>query len=157
VNRVGASAVAAIVSAAIVSAAITPTSIIMGKTKKPTDNPSWAKSKARELLLDDLRVGVVPLYMHEAHAKVVHQARPEYSSYQYKYFRDKLCKLRRIVIDEKSGISFDERALANHRRVCPPTPHNHRGEPHWVGSVAEVLLKQDLKDGLHKKMPPSNL
>jgi hypothetical protein len=130
---------------------------MMGKKNKPTETVSWAKSKAREWLIADLRAGVVPLDRKAVKAKAIHQSRPEYSSYEYQYFRGKLCALRHMVADERNDIAFDVRALANHRRVCPPTPDNHRGEPHWVGSAAEVLLKQDLDAGLHMTMRPSKL
>jgi hypothetical protein len=129
----------------------------MAKAKKGADGTTWAESRARELLLADLRAGAIPLKMSEMHAKDVYQTRPQYQNFPYDDFRGYINRLRKFVAKERDNAATDEMAFEHHRKICPPSTHNHRGEPHWVGSAAEAFLNEDIDAGFHELMPPCEL
>jgi hypothetical protein len=89
--------------------------------------------------------------------RVVYAQRPEFATFEYTQFRDRLGALRRQIIEKKDRSITDSAALAHDRQIHPDATHNHRGEPRWEGSEAERLLRLDMDEDKHKSMKPKNV
>lgn len=126
---------------------------IMPKKKEIT----WKDSEAKRLLIKDLTSGNIPLDPKEMEPAQVYLQRPEFASFAYEHFRDRLRDLRAQIRASKHCASSDSAALAHDRRIYPKKTHNHRGEPRWEGSEAERLLKQDMDEGKNKTLKPIDL
>ena len=118
---------------------------------------------ARKLLYEELAAGRIPLDskdMGPAEVFYTYSGTLEFQIEGMEYgptFTGRLLGLRKIVKRDKKRADDDKRelriAIENHK----PPSHNHRGEPQWNGSEAQALLKQDIADGKHLTMKPSEL
>lgn len=72
-------------------------------------------------------------------------------------FKRRLADLRKLVSRDKSRAEDDKRKVAKAIRNHPAPIYNHRGEPQWNGSEAKTLLKNDIEEGKHLTMLPSEL
>jgi hypothetical protein len=123
---------------------------------KKRDETKWRESTAKELLVQDLISGKIPLE-GKRDAKKHYNSRPEFQRFEYKNFRTNLQTQRSLIINDKASAQFDIDAVARHERICPAKSHNNRGEPQWVGSTAEGLLRVDMAAGKHLRMTPMQL
>jgi hypothetical protein len=117
----------------------------------------WRNSKARYLLEQDLVSGAIPLESSAMKPSDVYMQRHEFSSFEYKHFRDRLRELRKNILAQKDCAISDHEALIHDRQMHPKPVKNHRGEPRWEGSEAERLLRLDMDAGLHNMMKPKDL
>lgn len=127
----------------------------MPKKKKKVEN--WRTSKGRELLLADVRSGTIHADMDDEEA---FQSRPEFAVGESleeakRLFEGRLKSARGIIGRKNTRASSELALLREDRKVHPPPPTNHRGEPRWEGSVAQKLLKQDVAEKKHVGMKPS--
>ena len=119
--------------------------------KKPTP---WAKSKAKQLLREDIIAGVVTPEMDGA---AVFLMRPEFQLYKLTNFKSNLGNLREAITKDHKRMQKDcewfghDLALLKTLRKNDPLPIQ------WHQSEARKLLKQDIDDGLHTTMKPSDL
>lgn len=116
----------------------------------------WRNSKAKEILLEGLMNGEIPLTKEELSAEEVYRLHPEFQEYPYTNFRTNLNSLRKDVRDQKVKTFQDEEALEHDRNL---TSRNitQRGYQFWPKAKARDLLVQDLMEGKHERMKPIDL
>jgi hypothetical protein len=129
-----------------------PTTTTMTTKRRITP---WAKSKAKQLLADDIVRGTVTPVMRPIDIYEMHQ---EYKNYKIDNFRTNLRNLRKSIKKDKCCADSDRDALAHDLQVR----HPHvdillRSTPFWMGSEAQKLLKKDVDAGRHEKMKPWDL
>jgi len=116
--------------------------------------PSWRKSDGKKLLIQDIRANRIHAAMDYQEA---FQRRPEFNvgvtvAEALRLFKGRLLRARKKVAAQKSRAEL-ELALLQQDRITHPAPaHNHRGEPRWEGSVAQQLLKADVKAKRHEQL-----
>lgn len=118
-----------------------------GKEKGKT----WKDSLARRLLEEDLTTGTIPLSSEQMGPREVYIQRHEFSEFPYENFQANLRSLRKSVQEKKNSSSFDSAALLHDRQIYP------KKQERWEGSLAEMLLKQDINDNKHLLMKPMQL
>lgn len=124
------------------------------KRKKKKKKWSWQYSLAKEQLRKGLVSGKITLDM--SIDDVFHYT-PEVMKTDRKKFASRLRGLKEQVKADKKKANSDERDLCHDRSIYPIPTHNYQGEPRWEGSVAQLLLKQDVKNGRHETMSPKDL
>lgn len=115
--------------------------------------PPWGDSYVRELLLADLKEGVIPK-THQPHimdTREIFLSRPEYKLYGFKNFYSRLSALRDHLYASSTQASKDSEAFRIFVKNYPPKDTCSRGYPHWEGSKAQKQLKIDVANGEHKK------
>lgn len=130
----------------------------MAPTKKPE---FWRDSKAKQMLLDDLRNGRVPLQKGDGMTdKEVFASRIDlYNQFGgYKNFPSRLKRAREMITIKKDRSASDAAAFAHDRTLFPEKTVNHSGQPIWRDScVAKGLLTKDIEDGKHKTLTKKEL
>ena len=124
--------------------------------KQETGLPPWGESYARELLLDDLKQGLVPK-THQPlimSTREIFSTRQEYKLYGYKNFYSRLSALREQLGTCDSQADKDKKAFQIYICNYPPDDLCCRGYPHWEGSNAQRQLKADIDNGEHEKLTP---
>ena len=118
---------------------------------------TWAKSKARNLLYNDLVSGVIPLgSKDETGRKTIPSLReiyamhPEYALYHYSKFSSRVSSLRSIVKEGKSRAEADQRLFEAFVDNHPASAFSRNGYIQWQGSEAQTLARQDIAENLHK-------
>lgn len=124
----------------------------------------WNNSHpGRKLLLDEPSCGAIPLEAADMDAAEVHNIYSEYPEFLLKgmeygpTFQRRLRDLRKLVARDRTRAAEDMAALKSALSAHPVFPLNHRGQPHWNGSVAQALLQCDMALGRHKEKDPSLL
>lgn len=122
---------------------------------------SWAKSKARALLYNDITCGNVPLNQKEDGRRMklidIYNLRPEFQEYSYKKFSSRVSSLRRTIRNAYDRASWDQEAFTNFVSNHQPAFFSHKGYIQWQGSDAQRCLKEDLEAGLHESMEKKEL
>ena len=122
----------------------------------------WRNSKARALLLKDIRSGVLSLDANETTAQQaweVYKHSPAFlaEGVVFSQFKERL-RDHRKQMGKKAYISQKQlEALIHDRKLYPRAPHNHKGEPVFDASNAKPLLRTDVADKKYKTMTPSQL
>jgi hypothetical protein len=114
--------------------------------------PPWRCSHAKKLLIKDILDGNV---IEGMAPKKVFDLRPEFQLYKYENFVTNLRNLRKQIA-EKQDLADDDEAAFAHDEVFGLRV-NSKPYPRWQGSVAELLLKQDIDNGQHVHMKPREL
>ena len=126
-------------------------------TRAPKPVP-WAKSKAKELLRNDIILGKVNERMN---AQEVYLMRPQYKDYRMDNFRTNLGNLIKAVRkDILEHMGKDCEAYGHDRAVLAERHFDIDESPirnSWHRSEARELLKVDMELGLHKEMKPEEL
>lgn len=121
----------------------------------------WENSPAREVILDDLRSGVLPLENEDMTARqawdLVYSHLIEFHGVEYAQYYRNLRSHRAQVKKQRSNISWMVTALEHDRRLHPARTKNARGEPIFHLTIAKAALEQDVKDKKHLKMKPAQL
>ena len=118
---------------------------------------------AKILLRAEIMGGAIPLDATEMGPAVVYCACAQTNEFKMKgmecgpTFKRRLNDLRAAMGEDKRRADTDliaiKRGMANH-----PVPKlNHKGRVQWNGSLAQGILKCDMKLGRHKKMSPAQL
>ena len=81
----------------------------------------------------------------------------EFSNAPFKQFKERLADHRDRLIDQLDKMEEEEEAMVRDRQRFPKKTHNHRGEPAFCYSPAMQLLRQDVIDGVHKRMTIKHL
>ena len=119
--------------------------------KKPEQ---WKTSEAKALLREDIISKRVPASMG---AKEVYAMRAEYKEFPIKNFPTNLKNLRKAIADNFARMQVDCEAYGHDRAIlktlATADPTNHP----WHKSEAKKLLKQDIDEGKHLQMKPSEL
>jgi hypothetical protein len=108
---------------------------------KPEPEP-WKKSKAKKQLRKDIIDGIVTDKSKPQH---VYQMNPMYLEYPYDNFRTNLLALKKKVKTERASAVYAIEAIQYDRLRFPRPLTKANGEPLWNGSVAEMLLREEVK------------
>ena len=123
------------------------------KTKTPTIK--WRSSAAKQLLMDHLEEGKLPLDEEQCPIEAawnLYKSLPEFKNVHVDQFRRQLKAHREQVIRRKERLGHQDVALRKFRAENPRKTHNNRGEPVFDMLPGKALLRQDVKDGLHEQM-----
>lgn len=105
----------------------------------------WRNSHAKEILLNKLMDGTIPLTKEELGPNEVYKLHAEFQEFPYINFRTNLNSLRKEVKAQKAKTMVDEAALQHDRGITRRTI-SQRGYPFWPLSEARELLIQDLQE-----------
>lgn len=113
---------------------------------------AWITSEGRRLLFEDIGNGVVTQDMDW---EDVFFLRPEFAvgdtpEDAYRLFQSRLESALKIMGKRNNRASIELALLQEDRQVYPVPATNHKGEPRWEGSAAQLQLKKDVEDGLHR-------
>jgi len=122
----------------------------------------WRNSEARQIILEDLEEGILPLDANEVSAERAwdfYRHLPEFvgPGVVFSQFKERLKDHRKQVKRRQDQSRRESQALAHDRQLYPRQMHNHRGEPVFDLSNAKQLLHDDVKDKKHLSMTPSEL
>ena len=105
----------------------------MPRKKAP---PKWRGSRARELLLEDIKENIVS---DDILAELVYGMRVEYKEFEFTKFKTNLNNLLKFA-DKCRDRADDDKAAVEHDALLQTYDHNK-----WHGSDAEKLLEEDIK------------
>lgn len=124
--------------------------------EKPTakEEVEWKFSDARQIMLQALDDGVVPLEYgttigpRAAYDILINEGLEdtEYNDLFTRRLRD----LAGQVVGNADRANDDEHAYQNFMRNHPKRAFDSYGRPRWEGSEAERLLKEDMANGIHQ-------
>jgi hypothetical protein len=121
----------------------------------------WANCPGREILINDLQSGHLPVHEHELSAEeawdLVYQHMAEFVTVVFSQFEARLRDHRRQVRKNISRAISESESLAHDRLLFPRSNVNQRGEPVFDLSPAKLLLRADVAAGLHTRMTPTEL
>ena len=89
--------------------------------------------------------------------KAVREMRPCYKEFPLHQFSARLRDARKTINTKQGSTKVGITGLAADRVAFPPMTHDVDGRRRWEGSAAEKLLKEDMKEGMHKIMKPKEL
>ena len=116
----------------------------------------WKNSKARDILLMDLKNGVLPLDETELSAseawRTVYGILDDFVHVPFKQFEKQLQAHREQVKHANMARERDAISIAYDRKLYPSKIRNHRNEVVFDKSPAQPLLREDVKNGLHERM-----
>jgi hypothetical protein len=129
----------------------------MPKSRNP-DYIDWRKSTAREYLLEDLSLGGILFQKNEitaAEAWEFYQDQEGFEDVVFPQFRDRLRDHRKNVNENYLRSQREEAALSHDRQLFPRSKTNHRGELVFDLHPAKKVLRQDIKEGRHEGLTPT--
>ena len=116
----------------------------------------WRKSHARIVLLEDLESGVLPLEESELSVKEAWALYKNEDGFknlvEFGQFKKQLEAHREQVSKKKNKSSFEEKALDHDLTVRKRSKYNRRGELKFDYHPAKLLLRADVKNGVHKTL-----
>jgi hypothetical protein len=120
----------------------------------------WRNSKAKALLMQDLRCGIISLDRTMTACEVV-ASREEYGGCgmdNLKKFAPRLQRARKVVKEGKARAAADKAMIMKHIKMCQTRKTlNGKDERMWCGSNASKQLTIDVSKGLHIEMKPQEL
>ena len=124
-------------------------------------NIDWRSSESKELVLNDLRTGVLGLTEEETstdEAWEYYRNTVEFvrEGVGFPQFSARLADHRAQVGARVGRAQWDAASMHLDRSKHPYPSHNARGEPNFHLSPAETLLRQDVRAGLHLGLTPSH-
>jgi len=120
----------------------------------------WRKCPGREVLLDDLKRGALPLTEEELsteHAWSFYREMTEFDKIVFSQFKERLKAHRKQAVKLFSIVAADEAAFQKDLQMGfrNTRKHNKRGELVFDLSPAKQLLRDDVKDKKHEGLTPS--
>ena len=131
----------------------------MPRPKKP-GWIEWTGCKARQIVLEDLEKGILSLEENEVstlEAWEVYNALPEFEGVVFSQFKARLKDHRKLVNNRSNQSEREMQALLHDRQLFPRQTRNLQGEQVFELSVAQKLLRGDVRDKKHITMVPSEL
>jgi hypothetical protein len=125
--------------------------------------PWTTNCETRQILLDDLRSGLLPVNADELSAEeawdLVYQHMAEFVPVVFSQFKVRLKDHRKQVGADITWDALESEALTHDRSLFPrQTEQNHRGEePICDLSTAKLLLRDDVEAGKHHHMTSSQI
>jgi hypothetical protein len=117
--------------------------------------PPWRTSRAkthlRSLLLDSSS------WIQILEVEEIHRSEPLFLQYPLRSFKTNYKNLMKAVQLEKAAVEFDEEAVISDMTRFPRNAMTERGNPFWHGDNAQMLLAEDVKNGLSLNGKPSEL
>ena len=124
----------------------------MSAAEKPI---KWGNSDAKKIILEDLEEGHLPLSEEQystQNAWERYRQLPEFSTVPFAQFKRQLEAHRNQVIVRRERLGDEEFAFKQFRKRNPRKAVNNRNEPVFDMMPGKELLRQDIKDGMHKQM-----
>ena len=118
--------------------------------KKRDESPEykWRNSEARQLLLEDILNGSVPLEDDGTmSAEEIFQQRPAFVQSGWRLFPGRLKALREQLSREYQRVEDDLEAFENYISNHKPVADSVRGYPQWEGSEAQKQLNKEIDEG----------
>ena len=118
----------------------------------------WWTSKTREIVLQDLNDGVLPLTEEEMPAKAAwnlhykHLVEVIQDQVRFDQFEKRLEDHREQVSKKKHHFNAQMEAFRRTRELHPPKTHNKRGVKNFAFTEASKLLKKDIEQKKHLEM-----
>ena len=123
----------------------------------------WWNSKAKEMVLEDLIEGIVPLTDEECMAEeaweVWYKNMAEFvrENVLFEQFKDRFKDHHKQISSKKIKSHKEMQAFLHHRSLHPEKTHNEKGEPLYDVHPAKPLLQDDVQMKKHKAMTPTDL
>ena len=125
---------------------------VRGMVEKPA---KWEKSEGKKRLKKEL--WDANSRFHNMSTKEIHASDRCFSVYPLKNFTTNLRNLKKKIEATKAHVEFDNKAVAEQKRLFPRKPNTKRGYPHCFGRPAKEDLEDDVRDGTAEKMWPRKL
>lgn len=114
---------------------------------------SWVKSKARELLFNDIIKGIVPLEVKDEQTmEQIFASRPEFASYGYDAFPRRLKGLQKIVSRLENRAQDDRFAFECYLANNEVSSFSQNGCIQYQGSDVQMNLRDDMAAGIHMQL-----
>ena len=133
---------------------------IMSQKQKPRTF-KWRGSEAKNIVLDDLLKGVLPVDANILSAEdaweLTYKYMYEFKDVPFQQFKDRLRDHRKQM---KSGLqrsNIEEEALQHDRKLYPRQLKNSKGELVFDLHPAKLLLRKDVAERKHLVMKPMEL
>jgi hypothetical protein len=111
--------------------------------------------------MEDLICGILPVDANELSAEeawdICYQHMAEFVDVVFSQFKDRFRDHRKVMGANATRADFESAALARDRLLFPWQTENHRGEPVFDLHPAKHLLRDDVKEGRHREMTPTQL
>lgn len=121
----------------------------------------WKNSPAKEVLEDDFQSGMLPLENTEMTARqawdLVYSHLIEFHGVSYDQYYQNFQAIRKRTKKQRANSGWMVSALQHDRQLHPRKTKNACGKPVFDKTKAKEFLKQDVKDGKHKRMKPRQL
>jgi hypothetical protein len=132
-----------------------PDNIEQTKKKKKV---KWKDSKAKRLLLDDVKHGVVPVESTPSMPlKDIYLMHPEYAEHSYSKFSSRLYSIRKVVAEANNRSERDQQAFDMYVSNNPISFFSSKGYIQWQGSDSQRLCLDDIEQEKHKTMSKRDL
>jgi hypothetical protein len=116
---------------------------------------NWRKSEARKIMLDDLRLGYLPVDARDLSAedawRNIYQHMAEFSEVAFEQFKARLQDYRREAKNDVARAAVEYQAMTHDRALFP------RDETVFDLSEAKLLLRADVAEKKHETMTPNQL
>lgn len=122
----------------------------------------WAKSRSKQIIMDDLIDGTLPLDGRQCPAKQAwerYKNMPEFVAERvlFDQFQARLADHRQQVNKKRKFSNKQHAAYLEHIEKYPRQTHNTRGELVFDVHPAKLLLREDIKNNLHELMTAKEL
>ena len=118
---------------------------------KQTEEPKegWKKSKARKLLFDDIRQGIISLdaKVDKDLSMKVFDMHIKFADWDFNKFANRIKGVQKIIKQQNAQANDDKAAFENFCENHEPSKFSHHGYIQWQGSEAQKLVQKHLKDG----------
>ena len=132
----------------------------MPQKQKP-GNIKWPKSEPRNIVLDDLLKGVLPVDAKELSAEdaweLSHKNMVEFKDVPFEQFKNRLRDHRRQMKNGLQRDNIEEEALQHDLKLYPRQLKNSKGELVFDLHPAKILLRKDVTERKHLMMKPMEL
>jgi hypothetical protein len=141
-----------------------------GAAKEPKERPpvslngaDWRTSDAKKLIVQDMMDNIVPVAprirdIQKLFAEL-YADQPEFADFPFdeQRYKDRINRIQDNVRRVKWARDYDRECLDEARKVFPAQAHGPTGEILWRGSYADACLDEDMANGRHLQMKPSEL
>ena len=127
----------------------------IANTTKGTPTP-WKDSEAKHQLRQLLESNSNGFW-HSVDPHELHRMSELFMAYDEDRFVCNLKNLKVAVKKEKDALDRDHRAYEHDMTLYPRKTESVRGYKMWEGSTAQKLLRQDVKNKVHKNHSPKEL
>jgi hypothetical protein len=115
------------------------------------DPPKWRYSEAKKVLTVLLESDS---QIYQMEPEQVHKLSTLFEQYEIARFTTYLKNLKASLEKNKDLVRGDEQALVHDKRILPTKILNNRGKVRWETSDAKKLMREDVKNKVHKIAKP---
>jgi len=120
----------------------------------------WRNSTAKQLVAQDVIDGLIPL---EGDIDVLAIFNDLYADHSFfanfpfdeTRYKSRFESIRKAVKRLQQWAQYDSEKITEDLTLHPPPATNIKGELRWKGSEAESFLKEDMEQGIHLQLKPS--